>query len=122
MEDTYFKLTIVTSIYINAIAGLLFMLVKFKLFSIKETISNFIVYVSTGSILIQVLYTVFIYVQNPNLGSLFMFYNMINLFILTFLYIYRNDMKMNFYIYWSFAFFFLMGMEIRTYQTFGLGF
>jgi len=122
MEDSYFKLTIVTSIYINAIAGLLFMLVKFKLFSIKETISNFIVYVSTGSILIQVLYTVFIYVQNPNLGSLFMFYNMINLFILTFLYIYRNDMKMNFYIYWSFAFFFLMGMEIRTYQTFGLGF
>lgn len=122
MEDSYFKLTIVTSIYINAIAGVLFMLVKFKLFSIKETISNFIVYVSTGSILIQVLYTVFIYAQNPNLGSLFMFYNMINLFILTFLYIYRNDMKMNFYIYWSFAFFFLMGMEIRTYQTFGLGF
>lgn len=122
MEDSYFKLTIVTSIYINAIAGVLFMLVKFKLFLIKETISNFIVYVSTGSILIQVLYTVFIYAQNPNLGSLFMFYNMINLFILTFLYIYRNDMKMNFYIYWSFAFFFLMGMEIRTYQTFGLGF
>lgn len=122
MEESYFKLTIVTSIYINAIAGVLFMLVKFKLFLIKETISNFIVYVSTGSILIQVLYTVFIYAQNPNLGSLFMFYNMINLFILTFLYIYRNDMKMNFYIYWSFAFFFLMGMEIRTYQTFGLGF
>ena len=122
MEESYFKLTIVTSIYINAIAGVLFMLVKFKLFLIKETISNFIVYVSTGSILIQVLYTVFIYAQNPNLGSLFMFYNMINLFILTFLYIYRNDMKMNFYLYWSFAFFFLMGMEIRTYQTFGLGF
>ena len=122
MEDSYFKLTIVTSIYINAIAGVLFMLVKFKLFLIKETISNFIVYVSTGSILIQVLYTVFIFAQNPNLGSLFMFYNMINLFILTFLYIYRNDMKMNFYPYWSFAFFFLMGMEIRTFQTFGLGF
>jgi len=122
MEDTYFKLTIVTSIYINAIAGIFFILIKFKIFSIKEKISNFIVYVSTGSILVQVLYTVFIYAQNPNLGSLFMFYNMINLFILTFLYIYRNDMKMNFYIYWSFAFFFLMGMEIRTYQTFGLGF
>jgi len=41
--------------------------------------------------------------------------------VLTFLYIYRNEMKLNYYLYWSFALFFLMGMEIRAIQTLGLG-
>ncbi|MDA2969670.1 MAG: hypothetical protein O3A48_01225 [Actinomycetota bacterium] len=122
MEDLYFKLTILISIYTNAIASIFFILISLKLFSIKEKLSNYIIFLSTGTVLFQVLYTIYQYTQNSEIGSLFMFYNMINLFILTFLYIYRNDMKIKFYPYWSFAFLFLMGMEIRTYQTFGLGF
>ena len=54
-------------------------------------------------------------------GSFSMFYNVINLFILTFLYVYRNEMKLNYYLYWSFALLFLMGMEIRALQTLKLG-
>jgi len=122
MDDLYFKLTILISIYTNAIASIFFILISLKLFSIKEKLSNYIIFLSTGTVLFQVLYTIYQYTQNSEIGSLFMFYNMINLFILTFLYIYRNDMKIKFYPYWSFAFLFLMGMEIRTYQTFGLGF
>lgn len=122
MEDLYFKLTILISIYTNAIASIFFILISLKIFSIKEKLSNYIIFLSTGTVLFQVLYTIYQYTQNSEIGSLFMFYNMINLFILTFLYIYRNDMKIKFYPYWSFAFLFLMGMEIRTYQTFGLGF
>ena len=59
--------------------------------------------------------------NNNEIGSFSLFYNIVNLFILTFLYIYRNEMKVNYHLYWSFALLFLMGMEIRSIQTIGLG-
>lgn len=68
----------------------------------------------------QVLVVVY-YSQNNEIGSFSLFYNIVNLFVLTFLYIYRNEMKLNYYLYWSFALLFLMGMEIRALQTLGQG-
>ena len=83
-------------------------------------ISNKLILLSCSSVLLQVLVVVY-YTQNNEIGSFSLFYNIVNLFILTFLYIYRNEMKVNYHLYWSFALLFLMGMEIRAIQTIGLG-
>ena len=83
--------------------------------------SNMLIIISLSSIIVQILVVVFFQSMGNEIGSFSMFYKVINLFILTFLYIYRNEMKLNYYLYWSFALLFLMGMEIRALQTLKLG-
>ena len=86
-----------------------------------KKISNILILISLSSVIIQVLVVIVYQSMGNEIGSFSMFYNVINLFILTFLYIYRNEMNLNYYLYWSFALLFLMGMEIRALQTLKLG-
>ena len=107
-------------IFICAFVGLMLLIVKFTKFEISISITNYLIILSLLSVLMQVLIVVY-YSQSNEIGSFSMFYNIVNLFVLTFLYIYRKEMQLNYYLYWSFALFFLMGMEIRAIQTLGLG-
>ena len=120
MDFYYMELPSYVSIVICAFVGLILLIVKFTKFEISISITNYLIILSLLSVLIQVLIVVY-YSQRNEIGSFSMFYNIVNLFVLTFLYIYRKEMKLNYYLYWSFALFFLMGMEIRAIQTLGLG-
>jgi len=108
------------SIVICALVGLVLLFIKFSKFEVSITVTNYLITFSLATVLLQVLIVVY-YSQSNEIGSFSMFYNIVNLFVLAFLYIYRNEMRLNYYLYWSFALFFLMGMEIRAIQTLGLG-
>ena len=120
MDFYYMELPSYISIVICAFVGLVLLFIKFSNFEVSITFTNYLITFSLASVLLQVLIVVY-YSQSNEIGSFSMFYNIVNLFVLTFLYIYRNEMKLNYYLYWSFALFFLMGMEIRAIQTLGLG-
>ena len=120
MDFYYMELPSYISIVICALVGLVLLLIKFSKLEVSITITNYLITFSLATVLLQVLIVVY-YSQSNEIGSFSMFYNIVNLFVLTFLYIYRNEMRLNYYLYWSFALFFLMGMEIRAIQTLGLG-
>ena len=120
MDFYYMELPSYISIVICAFVGLVLLFIKLSKFEVSITLTNYWIAFSLASVLLQVLIVVY-YSQSNEIGSFSMFYNIVNLFVLTFLYIYRNEMKLNYYLYWSFALFFLMGMEIRAIQTLGLG-
>ena len=120
MDFYYMELPSYISIVICALVGLVLLFIKFSKFEISITITNYLITFALATVLLQVLIAVY-YSQSNEIGSFSMFYNIVNLFVLTFLYIYRNEMRLNYYLYWSFALFFLMGMEIRAIQTLGLG-
>ena len=120
MDFYYMELPSYISIVICALVGLVLLFIKFSKFEVSITITNYLITFSLATVLLQVLIVVY-YSQSNEIGSFSMFYNVVNLFVLTFLYIYRNEMRLNYYLYWSFALFFLMGMEIRAIQTLGLG-
>ena len=120
MDFYYMELPSYISIVICALVGLVLLFIKFSKFKVSITITNYLITFSLATVLLQVLIVVY-YSQSNEIGSFSMFYNIVNLFVLTFLYIYRNEMRLNYYLYWSFALFFLMGMEIRAIQTLGLG-
>ena len=113
MDFYYMELPSYISIVICALVGLVLLFIKFSKFEVSITLTNYLITFSLASVLLQVLIVVY-YSQSNEIGSFSMFYNIVNLFVLTFLYIYRNEMKLNYYLYWSFALFFLMGMEIRA--------
>jgi|TARA_B100000927_G_scaffold88961_1_gene71907 hypothetical protein len=120
MDFYYMELPSYISIVICALVGLVLLFIKFSKFEVSITITNYLITFALATVLLQVLIVVY-YSQSNEIGSFSMFYNIVNLFVLTFLYIYRNEMRLNYYLYWSFALFFLMGMEIRAIQTLGLG-
>ena len=120
MDFYYMELPSYISIVICALVGLVLLFIKFSKFEVSITFTNYLIIFSLASVLLQVLVVIY-YSQSNEIGSFSMFYNIVNLFVLTFLYIYRNEMRLNYYLYWSFALFFLMGMEIRAIQTLGLG-
>ena len=120
MDFYYMELPSYISIVICALVGFVLLFIKFSKFEVSITFTNYLIIFSLASVLLQVLIVIY-YSQSNEIGSFSMFYNIVNLFVLTFLYIYRNEMKLNYYLYWSFALFFLMGMEIRAIQTLGLG-
>ena len=120
MDFYYTELPSYISIVICALVGFVLLFIKFSKFEVSIIFTNYLIIFSLASVLLQVLVVIY-YSQSNEIGSFSMFYNIVNLFVLTFLYIYRNEMKLNYYLYWSFALFFLMGMEIRAIQTLGLG-
>ena len=121
MEFYFLQLPSYISLGICGLVGILFFYIHIKKIIIDIKISNILILISLSSIIVQVLIVVLFQSMGNEIGSFSMFYNVINLFILTFLYIYRNEMKLNYYLYWSFALLFLMGMEIRALQTLKLG-
>ena len=120
MEFYFLELPSYISLFICGIVGLTFLVIHFSKYKVSLHLSNKLIVFSCSSVLLQVLVVIY-FTQNNEVGSFSLFYNIVNLFILTFLYIYRNEMKVNYYLYWSFALLFLMGMEIRSIQTIGLG-
>jgi len=120
MDFYFLELPSYISLSICGIVGLFLLLIHLGKFEVNINLTNYLIVSSLFSVLLQVLVVVY-YSQNNVIGSFSMFYNIVNLFVLTFLYIYRNEMKLNYYLYWSFALLFLMGMEIRAIQTLGLG-
>jgi len=120
MEFYFLELPSYISLFICGVVGLTFLVINFSKFKVSLQLSNKLIVLSCSSVLLQVLIVIY-FTQNNEIGSFSLFYNIVNLFILTFLYIYRNEMKVNYYLYWSFALLFLMGMEIRAIQTLGLG-
>ena len=121
MDFYFLELPSYISLSICGVVGLSLSVIHFGKFEVNINLTNYLIVFSLFSVLLQVLVVVY-YSQNNEIGSFSMFYNIVNLFVLTFLYIYRNEMKLNYYLYWSFALLFLMGMEIRAIQTLGLGF
>tara|TARA_B100001778_G_scaffold73969_2_gene59255 strand:- start:3958 stop:4326 length:369 start_codon:yes stop_codon:yes gene_type:complete len=120
MDFYFLELPSYISFSICGVVGLSLSVIHFGKFEVNINLTNYLIVFSLFSVLLQVLVVVY-YSQNNEIGSFSMFYNIVNLFVLTFLYIYRNEMKLNYYLYWSFALLFLMGMEIRAIQTLGLG-
>ncbi|MBL6628173.1 MAG: hypothetical protein ISQ16_00105 [Candidatus Actinomarina sp.] len=120
MEFYFLELPSYISLFICGVVGLTFLVINFSKYRVSLQLSNKLIVLSCSSVLLQVLIVIY-FTQNNEIGSFSLFYNIVNLFILTFLYIYRNEMKVNYYLYWSFALLFLMGMEIRAIQTIGLG-
>ncbi len=120
MEFYFLELPSYISLFICGVVGLTFLVINFSKYRVSLQLSNKLIVLSCSSVLLQVLIVIY-FTQNNEIGSFSLFYNIVNLFILTFLYIYRNEMKVNYYLYWSFALLFLMGMEIRAIQTLGLG-
>jgi len=120
MEFYFLELPSYISLFICGIVGLTFLVIHFSKYKVSLHLSNNLIVFACSSVLLQVLVVIY-FTQNNEVGSFSLFYNIVNLFILTFLYIYRNEMKENYYLYWSFALLFLMGMEIRAIQTIGLG-
>ena len=120
MEFYFLELPSYISLFICGIVGLTFLVIHFSKYKVSLHLSNKLIVFARSSVLLQVLVVIY-FTQNNEVGSFSLFYNIVNLFILTFLYIYRNEMKVNYYLYWSFALLFLMGMEIRAIQTIGLG-
>ena len=120
MEFYFLELPSYISLFICGIVGLTFLVIHFSKYKVSKRLSNKLIVFACSSVLLQVLVVIY-FTQNNEVGSFSLFYNIVNLFILTFLYIYRNEMKVNYYLYWSFALLFLMGMEIRAIQTIGLG-
>ena len=120
MEFYFLELPSYISLVICGFVGLIFLAIHFSKFELSFNFSNKLILLSCSTVLIQVLVVIY-FTQNNEIGSFSLFYNIVNLFILTFLYIYRNEMKVNYHLYWSFALLFLMGMEIRAIQTIGLG-
>jgi hypothetical protein len=120
MDFYFLELPSYISLSICGVVGLSLSVIHFGNFQVNINLTNYLIVLSLFSVLLQVLVVVY-YSQNNEIGSFSMFYNIVNLFVLTFLYIYRNEMKLNYYLYWSFALLFLMGMEIRAIQTLGLG-
>ena len=121
MEFYFLQLPSYISLCICGSVGGLFLFIHIKKLIIDKKISNILILISLSSVIIQVLVVIVYQSMGNEIGSFSMFYNVINLFILTFLYIYRNEMNLNYYLYWSFALLFLMGMEIRALQTLKLG-
>ena len=120
MDFYFLELPSYISLAICGVVGSCLLVIHFGHFKVNINLTNYLIVFSLFSVLVQVLVVVY-YSQNNEIGSFSMFYNIVNLFVLTFLYIYRNEMKLNYYLYWSFALLFLMGMEIRAIQTLGLG-
>lgn len=120
MEFYFVTLPIYLSITICAITGVALLIYRRNSSEVIKSVFIKLILVSLSVVLIQSLLFIY-YSQNNPVGSFSMFYNVVNLFILMFLYFYKKDMELRFYIYWSFALLFLMGMEIRALQTLDLG-
>ena len=120
MDFYFLELPSYLSLSICGLVGLLLLVIHLGKYQVKVKVTNTLILIALLSVFIQVLFVVY-YSQNNEIGSFSLFYNIVNLFVLTFLYIYRNEMQLNYYLYWSFALLFLMGMEIRAIQTIGQG-
>tara|TARA_B100000287_G_scaffold300378_1_gene283542 strand:- start:80 stop:421 length:342 start_codon:yes stop_codon:yes gene_type:complete len=101
------------------ISGIVIFIMHFKIKFRKEIVAKYIIGLSISLLLITALMAAYLYSTNENLGTFHIFYVAVVLFTLTFLYIYKDQMKENFYLYWGLALLYLMGLTIRSITTLG---
>tara|TARA_B100001996_G_scaffold327709_1_gene274665 strand:- start:206 stop:577 length:372 start_codon:yes stop_codon:yes gene_type:complete len=107
------------SAWVCGISGLLFLIMHFKIKYRNEAIGMYLILSSVISLLANALIVAYLYSLNQDLGSFYLFYVAVVLFTLTFLYIYKDQMREKYFLYWGLALLYLMGLAIRAITTFG---
>ncbi len=115
----YYSSTLMYSAICCGISGIVIFIMHFKIKFRKEIVAKYIIGLSVSLLLITALMAAYLYSTNENLGTFHIFYVAVVLFTLTFLYIYKDQMKENFYLYWGLALLYLMGLTIRSITTLG---
>ena len=119
MIDTIHSYSGLLSAWVCGLTGFIFLIMHFKAKFRNKKVGFYMIIGSVISLLINALIVAYLYSVNENLGSFHVFYIAVVLFTLTFLYIYRNQMRENYFLYWGLALLYLMGLAIRAITTFG---
>ena len=119
MIDTIHSYSGLLSAWICGLTGFIFLIMHFKVKFRNKKVGFYMIIVSVISLLINALIVAYLYSANENIGSFHVFYIAVLLFTLTFLYIYRDQMRENYFLYWGLALLYLMGLAIRAITTFG---
>ena len=109
----------IISIWVAGISGLVLIGIYISRSKKFKKIGNYLINLSISTILIQTAGGLILYSQKIDPGSFHLFYGVVVLFTLTFLYVYRSEMRKNYHLYWGLALLFLMGLEIRAVMTLG---
>ncbi len=119
MINTIHSYSGLLSAWICGIGGLVFLTMHFKIKYRNEVIGSYVILASVVALLSNALIVAYLYSINEDLGSFHLFYIVVLLFTLTFLYIYKDQMRENYFLYWGLALLYLMGLAIRAITTFG---
>jgi Ca2+/Na+ antiporter len=107
------------SAWVCGVSGLVFLIMHFKIKQRNEILGSYLIISSVLTLLTNDLIVAYLYSLDKDLGSFHLFYVAIVLFTLTFLYIYKDQMRENYFLYWGLALLYLMGLAIRAITTFG---
>jgi len=107
------------SAWVCGVSGLVFLIMHFKIKLRNEILGSYLIISSVLTLLTNALIVAYLYSLDKDLGSFHLFYVAIVLFTLTFLYIYKDQMRENYFLYWGLALLYLMGLAIRAITTFG---
>ncbi len=107
------------SAWVCGVSGLVFLIMHFKIKQRNEILGSYLIISSVLTLLTNALIVAYLYSLDKDLGSFHLFYVAIVLFTLTFLYIYKDQMRENYFLYWGLALLYLMGLAIRAITTFG---
>ncbi len=119
MINTIHSYSGLLSAWICGLSGLVFLTMHFKNKYRNEVIASYLILASVISLIFNSLIVAYLYSLNIDLGSFYLFYIVVVLFTLTFLYIYKDQMRENYFLYWGLALIYLMGLVIRAITTFG---
>ena len=119
MIDTIHSYSGLLSAWVCGLTGFIFLIMHFKVKFRNKKVGFYMIIGSVISLLINALIVAYLYSANENIGSFHVFYIAVLLFTLTFLYIYRDQMRENYFLYWGLALLYLMGLAIRAITTFG---
>ena len=107
------------SAWVCGVSGLVFLIMHFKIKQRNEILGSYLIISSVLTLLTNDLIVAYLYSLDKDLGSFHLFYVAIVLFTLTFLYIYKDQMRENYFLYWGLALLYLMGLAIRAITTLG---
>ncbi len=107
------------SAWVCGVSGLVFLIMHFKIKLRNEILGSYLIISSVLTLLTNALIVAYLYSLDKDLGSFHLFYVAIVLFTLTFLYIYKDQMRENYFLYWGLALLYLMGLAIRAITTLG---
>ena len=107
------------SAWVCGVSGLVFLIMHFKIKQRNEILGSYLIISSVLTLLTNALIVAYLYSLDKDLGSFHLFYVAIVLFTLTFLYIYKDQMRENYFLYWGLALLYLMGLAIRAITTLG---
>ena len=86
MDFYFLELPSYISLAVCGAIGLVLLIIHFGKYEVSIKLTNNLIIFSLSSVLLQVLVVVY-FSQNNEIGSFSLFYNIVNLFVLTFLYL-----------------------------------